>query len=225
MAFTSHITSAMWHLLYFWVKILIWGELIRSRSNRWLERVLKNKKCWFVEIDIVFSTTYLEDQWSWLCCHRSRWADSVHQERSAQNERRWCAADTPERCDHLWCHRACSDSPPIRSPWAAHWDPLPLRPQHFLSHDTLIVCYYCYLLLLLSYDHLKETHTCSMHSRPNHLHTAGHTQVPKPHCLILRAGGNHPPAPRVQRQNVPCILYNTIYHPVMGTEGINEEDG
>lgn len=51
-----------------------------------------------------------------------------------------------------------------------------------------------------------ETHdasqTWAMESSSHYPHTAGHSEVPETHRLILRAGSDHPASPRVQRQDV-----------------------
>lgn len=41
-----------------------------------------------------------------------------------------------------------------------------------------------------------------MESRSHYSDAAGHPEVPETHGFVLRAGGDHPASPRVQRQDV-----------------------
>lgn len=52
------------------------------------------------------------------------------------------------------------------------------------------------------HDTQDMSHTWAMESSSHNSDTAGHPEVPETHRLVLRARGNHPASPRIQRENV-----------------------
>lgn len=59
-----------------------------------------------------------------------------------------------------------------------------------------------------------------MESRSHYSDTRGHPDVPETHRLVLRARGNHPAAPRIQRQDVSCAIRNNTGQ-LLQSEGLS----
>ncbi len=77
-----------------------------------------------------------------------------------------------------------------RRPARKHVNSATTRNGHFLAPKVLKT----------KIKQLKPT--CTVEGCPHHSHTAGHSQVPETHRLILRARRYHPAPPRVQRQDM-----------------------